>query len=265
MITNRLYGSLFKSIRTSRALTYEQALCGIGLPPDDLWIERLKIAEENGKIKSRFFKRLMDYYGVTDEDLKDLTGLSFQHYLRNTDGGRIISFIPDLVAKRNLIMAVPAYSNIKIEEALFQSPYTGSGYFTIGVLLQMWSEEKLRCVCALCGGAVYMFGGLFALSTSNHYGFCVSCRHYSIFKSGNPQFRQNYMDAWSLLLKWRRANKNAESSTVKLMLLDILKDRPDYEKLVEEYHLADNSQECQPACPGQIQCALTFKGMIVKL
>lgn len=245
MITNILFGAYFKELRIARALSIEDTLAGMGLPQDDLWSKRLAEAEEKGVFKQRFIKKMMAFYGVTNDNLDSITEKARQKYLRTSDTGRIISFIDDIMANGELIRTDPRFSNIIVGGALIQSPYIGGGALPLGVLLKLWAGEGPVCVCEKCGGKVYMFGALFALSTSNHYGYCAGCGRYAKFESGRPQYDHDhkYIEAWNLLSGWRKKNKNAEKASVKAMLLEILKNRNDFEGIVREFHLEDEDDE----------------------
>lgn len=239
MINNKLFGEYFKRLRLSRSLTYEHALVGIGLPIEELWISRLKEAEESGVMKNRFFKRIKTFYGVTDEILSSINMAANEQRLRNTDYGRIISFMKQIFDNRDLILATPKYSNIQVEGASLQSPYMGGGQLSLGVLLKIWSNKELVCKCDRCGGNVYLFGGIWAFTSMKHWGHCVECKRYSCYCVGQPQFKRNYSSAWSVSASHRRE----ESTTVKSMLRDILKGDEHYEDLVAEYHLAENDDK----------------------
>jgi len=243
MIDNKFFGEYFKCLRKSKSLTYESALENMGLPAEDIWVTRLRYAEENGFMKNRFFKRLKAFYDVTDETLNSITEAAKEHRKRNTDNGRFFSFMKQIIKHRDLILATPKYSNITIDGVWLQSPYFGGGLLYLGALLNLWSDEELVSKCDECGGNVYMTEGLLILSSWRHSGLCIECGHFHCYWSDHPQFKRNFKNAWDVLSKFRKEKTSDEPATVKEMLRDILKDEEHYEDIVKEYHLDENDSE----------------------
>jgi len=258
MIINKLFGEYFKCLRISRSLTFESALAGLGLPIEKKWISRLKEAEEKGIISNRFFKRIKSFYGATDETLSSIERAADEHRARNTDGGRLYSFMKQIIKHRDLILATPKYSNISIKGVCLQSPYLGGGPLYLGALLKLWADEELVCKCDNCGGKVYILEGIWALSNMAHGGQCIECGHYYRYYSIHSQFKRNYTDAWNVLAKFMEEKVSDAPATIKTMLRDILKDHENYYEIVKDYHLEgnDDKQEEIEFEPG----ALTFKG-----